>query len=308
MTGAGALREAPSSLDAATLGNPRGTSRHGRPCSSRHTGPRGASFWRRTRAGARRGSSRPGAEHGFCGIFGAADSWRDSREDRYFWSRRGAGARVCRIPLAGAPGAAGLPVPKPIAARYQRAGFRYRCDLIMLRIADAVPLSAVLAAGRVERRRMACDRRDDRAPAPRRRRPCRSQCTQHPARPRWCGQRHRLRSRPCAPPRRLGLAQFAPAAPFAREGVAAICRPTGSPASGVEKLARRIRDSRIRADGAPSLQRADDGGWRRWLLRPCCAAACAIGAHWTGLRERFGWGPSRGSARASGCMRYRWAR
>jgi 3-deoxy-D-manno-octulosonic acid kinase len=41
----------------------------------------------------------------------------------------------------------GLPVPKPIAARYLRSGLVYRCDLITQRIANAEPLSAVLARG-----------------------------------------------------------------------------------------------------------------------------------------------------------------
>ena len=41
----------------------------------------------------------------------------------------------------------GLPVPKPVAARYQRSGLVYRCDLITQRIANAEPLSAVLARG-----------------------------------------------------------------------------------------------------------------------------------------------------------------
>ena len=39
----------------------------------------------------------------------------------------------------------GLPVPRPVAARYQRRGLRYRCDLITQRIVDAEPLSAALA-------------------------------------------------------------------------------------------------------------------------------------------------------------------
>jgi 3-deoxy-D-manno-octulosonic acid kinase len=39
----------------------------------------------------------------------------------------------------------GLPVPKPVAARYRRAGLLYRCDLITQRIMAAEPLSAVLA-------------------------------------------------------------------------------------------------------------------------------------------------------------------
>ena len=39
----------------------------------------------------------------------------------------------------------GLPVPQPVAARYQRTGLRYRCDLITQRILDTEPLSAALA-------------------------------------------------------------------------------------------------------------------------------------------------------------------
>ena len=41
----------------------------------------------------------------------------------------------------------GLPVPQPVAARYQRTGLRYRCDLITQRIVNAEPLSAALARG-----------------------------------------------------------------------------------------------------------------------------------------------------------------
>ena len=44
-----------------------------------------------------------------------------------------------------------LPVPKPVAARYQRHGFTYRCDLITQRIVDAEALSAVLARGPIAR-------------------------------------------------------------------------------------------------------------------------------------------------------------
>jgi 3-deoxy-D-manno-octulosonic acid kinase len=39
----------------------------------------------------------------------------------------------------------GLPVPKPIAARYLRQGVLYRCDLITQRIMDCEPLSERLA-------------------------------------------------------------------------------------------------------------------------------------------------------------------
>src|SRR5258708_8078066 len=41
----------------------------------------------------------------------------------------------------------GLPVPQPVAARYQRTGLCYRCDLITRRIVNAQPLSAALAQG-----------------------------------------------------------------------------------------------------------------------------------------------------------------
>ena len=41
----------------------------------------------------------------------------------------------------------GLPVPQPVAARYQRTGSFYRCDLITQRIVNAEPLSAALAQG-----------------------------------------------------------------------------------------------------------------------------------------------------------------
>jgi 3-deoxy-D-manno-octulosonic acid kinase len=40
----------------------------------------------------------------------------------------------------------GLPVPRPIGARYQRAGLRYRCDLITERVEGAAALSTELAA------------------------------------------------------------------------------------------------------------------------------------------------------------------
>ncbi len=43
--------------------------------------------------------------------------------------------------------AAGLPAPRPVAARYVRRGLRYRADLITVRIPDVVPFSTRLAAG-----------------------------------------------------------------------------------------------------------------------------------------------------------------
>jgi tRNA A-37 threonylcarbamoyl transferase component Bud32 len=43
----------------------------------------------------------------------------------------------------------GLSVPKPVAARYQRTGVAYRCDLITERIVDAQSLSAALTSAPV---------------------------------------------------------------------------------------------------------------------------------------------------------------
>lgn len=43
--------------------------------------------------------------------------------------------------------AAGLPVPRPVAACYRRHGLLYRADIITWRLAGVMPLSARLAAG-----------------------------------------------------------------------------------------------------------------------------------------------------------------
>lgn len=43
--------------------------------------------------------------------------------------------------------AAGLPVPRPVAAAYRRGALTYRCDLLTERLAAVRPLSAVLAEG-----------------------------------------------------------------------------------------------------------------------------------------------------------------
>jgi 3-deoxy-D-manno-octulosonic acid kinase len=67
--------------------------------------------------------------------------------DRYLWAgpERTRSFREWRLlrDLLGA----GLPVPAPVAARYQREGRRYTADLITERIAGAEPLSARLLAG-----------------------------------------------------------------------------------------------------------------------------------------------------------------
>lgn len=65
-------------------------------------------------------------------------------QDRYLWSGESRVRAFAEWRLLELLAQAGLPVPFPIAARYRRAGFTYRCDLIIRRIADANPLSSML--------------------------------------------------------------------------------------------------------------------------------------------------------------------
>lgn len=68
-------------------------------------------------------------------------------QDRYVWAGEDRVRAFAEWRLLHALWERGLPVPKPVAARYQRDGAFYRCDLITQRIAGAEPLSAVLARG-----------------------------------------------------------------------------------------------------------------------------------------------------------------
>jgi 3-deoxy-D-manno-octulosonic acid kinase len=67
--------------------------------------------------------------------------------DRYVWAGESRVRAFAEWRLLDLMRGRGLPVPRPVAARYQRAGLRYRCDLITERIVDAQPLSSALAAG-----------------------------------------------------------------------------------------------------------------------------------------------------------------
>jgi 3-deoxy-D-manno-octulosonic acid kinase len=67
--------------------------------------------------------------------------------DRYVWAGEGQVRAFAEWRLLDLLRRRGLPVPRPVAARYQRAGLCYRCDLITERIVDAQPLSSALAAG-----------------------------------------------------------------------------------------------------------------------------------------------------------------
>jgi 3-deoxy-D-manno-octulosonic acid kinase len=66
--------------------------------------------------------------------------------DRYFWAGESRVRSFAEYRLLALLIERGLSVPRPIGARYQRAGLRYRCDLITERIEGAATLSAELAA------------------------------------------------------------------------------------------------------------------------------------------------------------------
>jgi 3-deoxy-D-manno-octulosonic acid kinase len=70
---------------------------------------------------------------------------RPFSEDGYLWIGEARVRAFAEYTLLARLTELGLPVPKPIAARYRRLGFGYRCDLITQRIEDARPLSAMLA-------------------------------------------------------------------------------------------------------------------------------------------------------------------
>src|SRR5258708_3949483 len=67
--------------------------------------------------------------------------------DRYLWAGEARVRAFAEYRLLAELDRRGLPVPKPIAARYRRTGPFYRCDLITQRIAGARPLSSVLSFG-----------------------------------------------------------------------------------------------------------------------------------------------------------------
>ena len=71
--------------------------------------------------------------------------------DRYLWVGESGVRAFVEWRLLAALRARGLPVPEPIAARYERDGRTYRCDLIMRRILGVDPLSVVLGAEALDR-------------------------------------------------------------------------------------------------------------------------------------------------------------
>lgn len=66
--------------------------------------------------------------------------------DRYLWMSESRVRTFAEWRLLHVLAGRGLPVPKPVAARYHRSACVYRCDLITERIQNSWPLSAALAA------------------------------------------------------------------------------------------------------------------------------------------------------------------
>ncbi|MDE2295740.1 MAG: 3-deoxy-D-manno-octulosonic acid kinase [Gammaproteobacteria bacterium] len=67
--------------------------------------------------------------------------------DRYLWTGEDRVRAFAEWRLLDRLWRRGLPVPRPVAARYRREGPFYRCDLITARIPDARPLSERLTDG-----------------------------------------------------------------------------------------------------------------------------------------------------------------
>jgi 3-deoxy-D-manno-octulosonic acid kinase len=66
--------------------------------------------------------------------------------DRYVWTGEARVRAFAEWRLLSYLHGHGVRVPQPVAARYRRGWFSYRCDLITRRLPGAVPLSAALAA------------------------------------------------------------------------------------------------------------------------------------------------------------------
>ena len=76
---------------------------------------------------------------------GLASRWS---KDWYWWHGREATRPFREFRLTAALHEAGLPVPRPLAARYVRAGLGYRAELITERIADVHTLAEHLQSGK----------------------------------------------------------------------------------------------------------------------------------------------------------------
>jgi 3-deoxy-D-manno-octulosonic acid kinase len=69
--------------------------------------------------------------------------------DRYLWTGEARVRAFAEWHLLAGLAAMDLPVPRPVAARYRRGWFMYRCDLITERLQGARPLSTILEETRL---------------------------------------------------------------------------------------------------------------------------------------------------------------
>jgi len=70
--------------------------------------------------------------------------------DRYVWNGRARSRGFAEFELLAALGRRGLPVPRPVAARFQRRGPYYRADLITRAIGSASTLTQAVRGGRLD--------------------------------------------------------------------------------------------------------------------------------------------------------------
>ncbi len=71
-------------------------------------------------------------------------------DDSYLWAGAERTRSFAEFRLLARLRESGLPVPRPVAARYRRHGLHYRADLITCRIADAESLASLLVAARAD--------------------------------------------------------------------------------------------------------------------------------------------------------------
>ena len=137
------LRRAPCSLIAPALAIY--STPPGKRFSNRNFGPPVANSRRSAEGEALRGSVESGPRSWVLRHCRRGGYMARFSQDRYLWAGERRVRAFAEYRLLERLMERGLPVPRPIAARYQRAGVAYRCDLIMQRIIDARPLSSMLA-------------------------------------------------------------------------------------------------------------------------------------------------------------------
>lgn len=71
-------------------------------------------------------------------------------DDQYLWTGAARTRSFAEFRLLARLRERGLPVPRPVAARYGRRGLHYRADLITLRIPEAQSLAELLLAARAD--------------------------------------------------------------------------------------------------------------------------------------------------------------